>query len=208
VKYSVLLLFSVMSFFMPPNLLAQHSEKEKPAGHQESGAHEQSAHHAEFKHNVIGLSIGHTHVSSGVRDGDRTWLSLPSFALHYAYFFNHKWALSLETEMIVESFVVQGSSSGSLGEQKSSEEETAVIERGRPIALTVIGIYKVHPNIGLMAGAGREFSEHEDFNLVKMGAEFPFHFGNNWEVFGTISWDFKIDAYDSFTFGFGVAKLF
>ena len=207
-KFSVLLLFSALSFFMPPNLLAQHSEKEKPAGHQESEAHEESVHQGEFKHNVIGFSIGHTHVSSGVRDGDNVWLALPSFALSYAYFFNRKWGLSLDTEMIVEEFVVQGSSSANLVDHKNSEEDTIVIERGRPIAVTVVGIYKVHPNIGILAGGGREFSEHEDFNIVKVGTEFPFHFGHNWEVFGIISWDFKIDAYDSFTFGFGVAKLF
>jgi len=69
-------------------------------------------------------------------------------------------------------------------------------------------MYKVHKHINLMLGGGMEFSEHEDFALVKIGADFPYHFGNNWELFGTLSADIMIDGYDSFSFGFGVAKLF
>ena len=150
----------------------------------------------EHLHHVIGLSIGHTHVSSGFEDDEKKWLALPSFGLSYAYFFNEKWALALHTEMIVEEFVV-----------KTSGNET-IIERGRPIAIALTGIYKVHKHIGLVLGAGMEFSEHEDFGLVKIGAEFPYEFAHGWEMFGTLSADIKIDAYNSFSFGFGVAKLF
>ncbi len=164
--------------------------------------------HEEFKHHYIGFHIGHTHVSGGVQNGDKKWLALPSFGLAYVYGFNEKWGIGIHSEMIVEDFLVQGSSSESRMVRNDAGSEVAVIERGRPIAVAVIGIYKIHKHIGLLAGGGMEFSEHEDFALVKIGAEFPYHFAHGWEMFGTLSVDLKIDAYNSFSFGFGVAHLF
>jgi hypothetical protein len=164
--------------------------------------------HEEFKHHYIGLSIGHTHISSGVSNGETTWLALPSFGFSYVYAFNPKWAIGLHNEMIVEDFVVESSGSQSNAVRSGSEEEISGIRRGRPIAVAVVGVYKIHKHIGLFAGGGMEFSEHEDFALVKIGAEFPYHFAPGWEMFGTLSADLKIDAYNSFSFGFGVARLF
>ena len=176
---------------------------------QEEESHNHSnSEHKEFYHHYIGLSIGHTHISGGVRDGETKWLALPSFGLSYVYAFNPKWAIGLHNEMIVEDFVVQSSRLEPSAIRSGSDEDVTTIKRGRPFAVAVVGIYKIHKHIGLLAGGGMEFSEHEDFTLVKIGAEFPYHFAPGWEMFGTLSADFKIDAYNSFSFGFGVAKLF
>jgi len=177
----LLLLLNVLTLFGQEEQNDKDWTKEKEGG--------------EHLHHVIGFSIGHTHISTGFKDDGTQWLALPSFGLSYAYFFNEKWALGLHNEIIVEDFVVQG-----------SDDET-FIERGRPIAVAVTGIYKVHRHIGLMVGAGMEFSSHEDFALVKIGAEFPYEFAHGWEMFGALSLDINIDAYNSFSFGFGIAKL-
>ncbi len=174
----------------------------------EEGTHEKSNQDHEFFHHYIGFHIGHTHVSGGVKSGEKKWLTLPSFGLAYVYGFNPKWGIGIHSEMIVEDFIVQGSSPENTLVRSGSGEEIAVIERGRPIGIAVIGIYKVHKHIGLLLGGGMEFSEHQDFGLIKIGAEFPYHFAPGWEMFGTLSVDLKIDAYNSFSFGFGVAKLF
>jgi hypothetical protein len=190
----------VLLFTMNLSVLsAQHEEGSENTPHEEQH---------EFKHHAIGFSIGHTHVQSGFKDGDSKWLVLPSFGFYYAYAFNHKWYLALHNEIIVEEFVVQGSGSQGGDDHGGVDQETSVIRRGRPIAVAVVGMYKIHKHINLMLGGGMEFSEHEDFALVKIGADFPYHFGNNWELFGTLSADIMIDGYDSFSFGFGVAKLF
>ena len=135
-------------------------EEEKHEVHQETAGHGESSEHGEFKRNAIGLSIGHTHVSNGIRDGDGKWLALPSFGITYGHFFNRKWAIGVHSEIIVEDFVVQGSGSGQSGEHKDSEGDTSVIKRGRPISIAVVGVYKVHPNVGFLASGGMEFSEH------------------------------------------------
>jgi hypothetical protein len=183
-----------------------HEDAKHEASQHEGSQHEGSEH--EFKRHAVGLTIGHTHIQSGFKDDDSKWLVLPSFGLHYAYAITEKWLVALHSEIIVEDFVVKASGSGGENGHGGEVKETAVIERGRPVAVAVVGMYRIHKHITLLAGGGMEFSEHEDFGLVKIGADFPYHFGNNWELFGTLSWDFKIDAYDSFSFGFGVAKLF
>ncbi len=71
-----------------------------------------------------------------------------------------------------------------------------------------MGIYKPVPYLGLMAGAGREFSSHEDFTVIRFGIEAPFHLPNNWEVFGVLTYDININAYESLTYGIGIGKLF
>jgi hypothetical protein len=182
---SICLVLALVAFTSTLNAQEDH-EEQNWTSEQEGGEH---------LHHVIGFSIGHTHISTGFKDGGAAWLALPSFGLSYTYYFNKKWAIGLHNELIVEDFVIQ------------SEDET-VIERGRPLAVAVTGIYKIHKHVGLMAGAGMEFSSHEDFALVKIGAEFPYEFAHGWEMFGTLSADFKIDAYNSFSFGFGVARLF
>ena len=192
--------FLILLFAMNLSVLfAQHEEHPDEIQHEENH---------QFKHHFIGLSIGHTHVQSGFKDGDSKWLVLPSFGLTYAYAFNHKWAIALHNEVIVEEFVVKGSGSEGGDDHGGVDSETAVIERGRPVSVAVVGIYKIQKHINLLLGGGMEFSEHEDFALVKIGADFPYHFGNNWELFGTLSADIMIDGYDSFSFGFGLAKLF
>lgn len=158
--------------------------------------------------NALGLTIGHTHISTGFKDGESRWLALPSFGIHYAYSFYDKWALAIHSEIIVEDFVVKGSSGEGKTLRNDDGSDSSVIERGRPVAIALVGMYRIHKHITLLAGGGMEFSEHEDFGLVKFGADFPYHFAHNWELFGTMSVDLKLNAYNSFSFGFGVAKLF
>lgn len=207
----LVLLFVTLCFSIA--LSAQQEAKEtEPSEHHESAhtsaeGHEEAAHSSgeahEFKHHFIGLSIGHTHVATGVAEGSSRWLVLPSFGLSYVYGFNEKWGIGLHNEIIVEDFLVKDSR----GRSSGGGGDIAVIERGRPIAVALVGIYKIHPNIGIVAGGGMEFSSHENFGLVKLGLEFPYHLRHGWEIFGTLSADLKIDAYNSFSFGFGIAKL-
>ena len=197
--YSILSL--IFFVFILSGLRAQEGTND---AHQDE--HQEEKHH--FKHHSISFFIGHTHIESGVRsNGENQWLALPSTGLNYNYYFNDKWGIGLHNEMIIEEFIVKGNDSG---HEKSSDSESEIkgIERGRPVAIAIMGSYKVHPHIALLAGGGMEFSEHEDFALLRIALEFPFHFGNNWEFYGALSFDSKIDAYYSFNFGFGIAKLF
>ncbi|MEL4454377.1 hypothetical protein [Lutimonas vermicola] len=43
-----------------------------------------------------------------------------------------------------------------------------------------------------MAGAGREFSSHQDFTVIRFGLEAPIHLRHNWELFGVLIYDIKL----------------
>ena len=185
-----------------------------PAKAQESSLTEEKHHEQEIeqhqshhKHHALSGSINHTVIFSGIKNGEaQTSVFLPSFGLNYTYFFNNKWGLGLHNDIILEDFLVKGESTND-PTTRNNNEEVAVIERGRPISMAVMGVYKVIPNLGVMAGAGIEFSSHEDYAIVRFGLEAPFHLPKNWEVFGTITYDIMIDAYTSLTYGIGLVKL-
>jgi len=188
--------------FIIPAKAQESSDKEEKHHEQEIEQHE--SHH---KHHALSGSINHTVIFSGIKNGEaQTSVFLPSFGLNYTYFFNNKWGLGLHNDIILEDFLVKGESTND-PTTRNNNEEVAVIERGRPISMAVMGVYKVIPNLGVMAGAGIEFSSHEDYAIVRFGLEAPFHLPKNWEVFGTITYDIMIDAYTSLTYGIGLVKL-
>ena len=155
----------------------------------------------------ISASINHTIIFSAVKDNEsRSAISLPSFGVNYTYFFNEKFGLGLHSDIIVEDFVVE--SDAAQREGNGNEPELEVIERGTPIAVAAVFLYKPLPFLGFLAGAGREFSKHEDFNLIRIGVEAPFNISHHWEVFATVTYDIAIDAYDSLNYGIGIGKMF
>lgn len=163
--------------------------------------------HEVHKKHVLSASINHTVIFAGIKDESTKSITLPSFGLNYTYFFNNKWAIGLHNDIILEDFFVKESSSF---ETRSGSEEAniSVIERGTPISVCIMGIYKPLPYLGLLAGVGREFSSHQDFTVIRFGMEAPFHLPHNWEVFGVLTYDINIDAYESLTYGIGLGKLF
>ncbi len=174
----------------------------------QDSSHNSSAHHESHKKHLISASINHTVIFSAVKDGKSTSnISLPSFGLNYTYFFNDKWALGLHNDIIIEDFVVKDSDSKN-GDDGHGNDEIAVIERGTPISSCFMLIYKPIPYLGIMAGVGREFSSHEDFTVIRFGFEAPYHLPRNWEIFGVLTYDINIGAYQSLTYGIGLGKLF
>jgi len=172
-------------------------------------SHESSGHNEAHKKHLISASLNHTVIFSAIKNGESASnITLPSFGLNYTYVINHKWGIGLHNDIIFEDFVVKGSETDQNKSNSTSNEDTAIIERGTPIAACIMAIYKPIPSLGLMAGIGREFSSHEDFTVIRFGIEAPYHLPKNWELFGVLTYDINIDAYQSLTYGIGIAKLF
>jgi len=104
--------------------------------------------------------------------------------------------------VILEEFIVEDK------RPNLGEDEIIGIERSKPITTTLVFGYKIVDHIILIAGGGMEFSKEESFKVVRFGIDAPFEIRNNWEIFGTFTYDIKIDAYDAFFYGLGIAKLF
>lgn len=157
---------------------------------------EHSMDHAFPKH-YIALDIGHAHLFEQDEEGHKGLLSLPSFGFNYTFQFNEHWGLGLHTDFIFEEYKI-------LNEVQGAEHEE--IERIYPIAPALLGIYKFNERWSVLAGFGREFSQGENFWLNRAGIEYGVPLPSGWEVFGTLQYDVKWDAYDNWVLAMGLAK--
>lgn len=147
----------------------------------------------------LALVISHAQVFEG-RDaeGKKKTLSMPSWGLDYTYCFHSKWAIGLHTDIIVEKFEVE--------KHLESGGEGEVLERSYPIAPALMGIYKPSEHWSFLLGLGGEFAKEENFALTRAGIEYGSELPKGWEVFGSLAYDFKWNAYDTWTVGIGIAK--
>ena len=148
----------------------------------------------------LGLTIGHETVFSGRNaDGEKTTRILPFWGLDYNFQFSKQFAVGLHTDFVMETFEVE--------KDLESGPETTV-ERTWPIAPAAMFFFKPseHWNFGL--GAGGEFSKEENYFLNRASVEYSSEIRNGWEVAGSIQYDFRWNAYDTWTIGLGLSKAF
>jgi hypothetical protein len=168
---------------------------------QEHGqGHEYAEHESFTPHHTLGLVIGHAQVFKG-RDaaGNRKLLSLPSWGIDYTWMFKPKWGIGLHTDIIVETFEVE--------KHLESGGYDEVVERSRPLAPAIVGIYKPNRHWGFLFGTGLEYAKEATFFLTRAGAEYSAELPRGWEVFGSLNYDFKWNAYDTWTLGLGISKV-
>jgi len=147
----------------------------------------------------LSIILSHAQVFDG-RDinGEKKVLSLPSWGLDYTFQFKPKWGIGLHTDIITETFEVEKHlENGGSGE---------IIERSYPVAPAVMGIYKPGHHWSFLLGAGVEFAKEENFFLNRAGVEYNVEIKKTWEVFGSLSYDFKWGGYDTWLLGIGIAK--
>jgi hypothetical protein len=84
-------------------------------------------------------------------------------------------------------------------------EEVELLERSYPIALVATGTYRVVNHLGIHAGGGFEYAKEETFGLVRIGVEPYLRISHRLELLLNLTYDVKIDAYDNWNLGFGIA---
>ena len=202
------LIFSLCIFFSLSPLFSQEHENNPEEANTE--IHEQHEEHL-HKH-AVSFFMSHTHISTGLENGQTKRLILASLGFNYNYNITEKWAIGLHNDLIIEDFEVEDPNAEGHNPESLSkfyeEESIAKIERSKPLSSAIMVSYKPIEHLVLMAGGGMEFSKNDNFGLIRLGLEIPFHIPNNWEVLGAVAYDFNIDAYNSFTLGIGIAKLF
>lgn len=148
-----------------------------------------------LKHS-ISLGIGHTMVAKGVEDGSKKWLSLPSWAIDYNLRLSENWALGLQNEIILSDFEVE------------SFENNEVITRSNPFSsMLVVGYFPLE-ELMVFIGGGAEFAAEENFVMLRVGAEPSFEINDKFELVTGLTYDFKVDGYDSFGLSLGVGYKF
>ena len=113
----------------------------------------------------------------------------------YNYSLSERWALGVHGDIIVETFEVE----------HGSGDEEEVLERKYPVSLVGAASYKVIDHLAVQAGGGIETDGSETFGLVRFGLEPFMRLSSRIELLLNLSYDIKIDAYDNWTIGFGIA---
>lgn len=126
--------------------------------------------------------------------GEKVWTILPSWGIDYDYRLDEKWSVGLHTDWVVESF--------------EYEHNAIVFERTRPFAAVIVGSRKFGDHLTLVLGGGVELAPEENLNIVRLGLDYSWELPNEWELGASVMSDFKLDAYNSWVLGLGVAKLF
>lgn len=156
-------------------------------------------HHLFKPTHSLGLAIGHAHVFGGRdADGNKKVLALPFWGLDYNFQFAPKWSVGLHTDIIVETFFVAKNFEG------GNEEE--VVERSKPISPALMGFFKPTHHWSFGLGVGGEFAKEENYFLNRSAIEYGGEIGKGWEVFGVLQYDFRWNAYDTWSIGMGIAK--
>lgn len=150
-------------------------------------------------HHSLSIVLSHAHVFDGRDiDGKRSTLVLPSWGLDYNYHINPKWSIGLHTDIIIEKFKVEKHlESGGSGE---------VIERSFPIAPALVGTYTLNHHWKCLFGAGTEIAKEGNFFLNRAAIEYGVELPKRFELVGSITYDIKWGAYDTWVLGIGVNK--
>ncbi|MFL0354279.1 hypothetical protein [Xanthomarina sp. GH4-25] len=157
---------------------------------------EQESSELKERHHSLQFLLGHTQIQEAINeDGKRAWLSVPSFELNYNFEINEKWAIGLHTDIVIEDFSVE-----------TFSEDNKVIERSSPIAPAIVTSFKFCNHFSALLGLGGEFSKEENFMLIRIGIEYGYEFHKNWELVSNLTNDSKFNAYNSFSFGIGIAR--
>ncbi|WP_053972403.1 hypothetical protein [Mangrovimonas sp. ST2L15] len=152
-----------------------------------------------FERHQIGLLISHVHTPNTYSGDKKQWRALPGFSLYYNFWLNKHWAIGLHTDFINETFQV---------EKYLSSEEESLLERERPIAPALMGVYKPGEHFAFLLGAGGEFAKGDNLFLIRAEVAYTLEIHNGLEFEVTFGDDFRIDAYNTLTLGVGLSKSF
>lgn len=161
---------------------------------QNTKEHAKDANHGMKGVSRLTLGLGHTQVSHGKINGDTKWLSIPSWSLNYDYWLSDKWAIGLQNDLLVESFIIE-------------DHEGDEIERSYPLAVVPVTLFKPGKHFTFIGGVGAEFSKGHTLTMTRLGAEYGFHVPKNWEVGVAVVWDGKWNYYNSWGLAFTVSKI-
>lgn len=133
---------------------------------------------------IFGIGLGHSHVAKGEVNGQKRWLTLPSWTLDYSYLFNEKWGIGLHNDLILESFFVE-----------TTEEK--IIEREFPVSPALVGIYKPSERWSIVGGVGAEIAQPQSLMLTRLAVEYAISINEKWEAGIAATWDGKWGYYNS-----------
>lgn len=147
----------------------------------------------------ITLAMGHSYIRKGFdHNTSPRGILVPSWMLDYDYWLTNRLALGLQSDVVIDDFMVEDHLGGS---------EEIVFKRSFPVSVVPAVLVKPWKNLVCLAGAGRDFAPEGNFWLYRTGVEYGFNLPKQLELNLSLTYDIKVDAYDMWTLGVGVSKV-
>ena len=149
--------------------------------------------------NVISISLAHALIKQNIENGTKDWL-IPAFMVDYNHFINEKWLVGIHSDFLLESFEIE--------RFNSDGTEDVILEREYPVLVVgAVSYIPVH-HLAVIAGGGMEFEKEENFAVLRLGIEPYLNISEKWDMIFNLTYDIKINGYDTWTIGVGIARLF
>jgi hypothetical protein len=68
--------------------------------------------------------------------------------------------------------------------------------------------FKPGKHFSFLVGGGGEFANTANYLLIRLGADYEYHLNKNWELNANLTNDLKVNAYNSWSVGMGITKIF
>jgi len=138
------------------------------------------------------LLLGHTFVPAiGAQ-----YSVIPSWGVDVEYWPTAKWGIGFHNDIELQSFVVE----------RAGHEE--FLEREYPLVLTLDALFKPWRGLVLQLGPGIELERSEHLFLLRVGLEYEIELGHHWDIFPSIFYDTRHQAFDTWAISFGIGKRF
>jgi len=160
--------------------------------HEEHGDHSASPH--ELLHHRLSAGFGYTFVPDGSEEPEnKKGILVPTLSLEYFYKFSHQWSAGLMVDAEMSQYLIPFLDD--------------FLERDKVLIIGLVGLYEPIEYWGVFAGAGMEFETHHNFAVIRVGTDYEFQIGNNWDLSPSLAFDFK-EEYSSWSLMLSVGKHF
>ena len=157
---------------------------------------EENVEYASKRKQRITVGLGHTHLSNAQdTEGSKTWLLVPSWSMNYDYRVAKAWSVGLQTDLVLQEFVVE-------------ESDNRELERDKPWSIVPVGIWKPFKHFSFVAGAGIELEKDRNLGLTGLGVEYGCELPKAWEAGVAVACDNKWGYYNSWGVAFLFSKTF
>ncbi len=141
------------------------------------------------------IGMGHAHIPAGISEGEKNRLNLGAFTVDYDFAITPKWSVGLHTDVIPTNYEVE-----------SEKSDEAALNRTSPVSVVLAGTYRFTEHISVHAGYGQEITKEESLSVLRLGAEYAVEIRNGWEAAISLTYDRKVETYNTWFLGVGFGK--
>ena len=138
----------------------------------------------------LSVVISHTFIPERTVNG-KTTVAIPSLGFDVEYFLTKRFGIGLHNDLELLVYEVK-------------ENDNSYIKREFPVLLTADLLYKIKDDLILFGGPGVELEKERDIPVLRFGLEYMAHVGTTLTFSPIISYDYRIDSFNSFSLGIGI----